>query len=101
MTGHRDERRSTAGAQQSVGRLLSPASIALIGVSQRGGASRNLLSVLTGHHYAGELFLVNPRATEIDGRPCYPTVGDLPHPPDVALVVVPAADVPDVVEACG
>src|SRR3954470_15712113 len=82
-------------------RLLSPKSIALVGVSQKGGASRNLLSVLTEHRYPGDLFLVNPRADEIEGLRCYSSVEDLPYAPDVALVVVPAGDVPTVVGACG
>ncbi len=40
-------------------------------------------------------FAVNPRAAEVDGDPCYPSLSDLPQKPEVAVMVVP----PPVTEA--
>ena len=34
---------------------------------------------------------MNPRYAEIDGRPCYPSLADLPEPVDLALLGVPDA----------
>ena len=81
--------------------LLAPASIALVGVSHKGGASRGLLTNLLDHGYPGRLHLVNPRGGEIEGIECHPSVGALPEAPDVALVVAPAEHVPGVVRECG
>jgi acetyltransferase len=41
-------------------------------------------------HYAGGVYPVNPRATQVRGLPCYPTVLQVPGPVDLAVVVVPA-----------
>lgn len=35
------------------------------------------------------VYPVNPRAQQIDGDPCYPTLADLPEKPGVVDVVVP------------
>jgi acetyltransferase len=51
--------------------------------------------------FDGPIFPVNPRYTEIDGIPCYPSVADVPGPADLAIVFVPARMVPGVVRDCG
>lgn len=35
------------------------------------------------------VYPVNPRAKQIDGEPCYPTLAALPEPPDVVSVIIP------------
>lgn len=35
------------------------------------------------------VFPVNPRAAEVDGDHCYPSLSDLPQKPEVAVMVVP------------
>jgi acyl-CoA synthetase (NDP forming) len=81
--------------------LFSPKSIVLVGVSRKGGASRRLLETLMAHGFDGELAVVNPSAHEINGAPCFPSVDAVPGVPDLALVVVPAPEVPAVVQDCG
>src|SRR5262249_52569693 len=44
---------------------------------------------------------VNPNATEIGGRPAYPSVSAVPGPVDLAIVAVPAPAVHDAVVDCG
>jgi acyl-CoA synthetase (NDP forming) len=40
--------------------------------------------------YQGEIYGVNPRYTTLDdGRPCYPSLNDLPEQPDCALLAIP------------
>jgi succinyl-CoA synthetase alpha subunit len=46
--------------------------------------------------YGGRIELVNPRQTEVFGQRCFPSLRALPEPVDHALVIVPAAAVPDV-----
>ncbi len=83
-------------------RLFEPDAIALVGAS----ADPNKLSgrpyrYLKKFGYEGEIHLVNPGRDEIDGRPCFDSVTDIPSPVDVALVLVPARLTADVVAECG
>jgi acyl-CoA synthetase (NDP forming) len=45
---------------------------------------------LRKHGYAGRVYLVNPRYTDISGVPCVPSVAELPEAPDVGLVLLAA-----------
>ncbi|MGW5153463.1 acetate--CoA ligase family protein [Rhodococcus koreensis] len=84
-----------------VGRLLHPTSIAIIGASDKPGASgRNLLTHLIANEYSGDIHLVGRSGGEIDGRPLLTSVDELPEGVDLALIAVPAAGVKDTVEAC-
>ncbi|MFD2417106.1 bifunctional acetate--CoA ligase family protein/GNAT family N-acetyltransferase [Amycolatopsis pigmentata] len=78
--------------------VLRPASVAVIGASRRPGAVGHavLKNVLDGG-YSGDLFAVNPAATEILGVPCAPSVAELPSCPELVVVCVPAAAVPDAI----
>ena len=51
--------------------------------------------------FSGKIYPVNPRATEISGVRCYPSVTDLPEAPDVAVLMVDARLSPQVLEECG
>ncbi len=44
--------------------------------------------------FEGPVWGVNPRRTEVLGRPCVPSVADLPEPVDAVVVAIPAASVP-------
>jgi len=85
----------------SLAGVLRPRSVAVVGAS-RSEASvgqavlRNLLD-----GYSGELFAVNPHASEILGVPCVPSVAALEATPELAVLCLPAAAVPEVVEQCG
>ncbi len=59
------------------------------------------LRILQQHRYPGRLYPVNPRYGELLGLRCYPAISQLPEVPDLALVLVHAAAVPAVVDACG
>ena len=83
-------------------RLLRPASIAVVGASERPGSygAQTLLN-LDAIGFEGEVFGVNPGRSEAHGRPCFPSVAELPHPVDAVVVAIPAADVADAVEQAG
>ena len=76
-------------SNRSMARLLRPGSVAIVGASNRSGSfSYNLLNSLRSNGYQGQLLPINPRYTEIDGIPCYPSFADLPVTPDCALYAV-------------
>jgi acyl-CoA synthetase (NDP forming) len=84
-----------------LGAVFSPSSVAIVGASDDlakwgGSALRNIMD----GGYAGRLYPVNPRASELFGLPAYAGVDDLPEEPDLVLVVVGGGLVRDVLEAC-
>lgn len=76
-------------AAHALAPLLSPRSIAFVGASERRGSPGNnaIREALRGG-FAGKLYPVNPRYKEIDGIPCFPSLGDLPDRPDLAILLV-------------
>lgn len=80
--------------------LLFPQSVAVIGASAAPGKVGNALFRNVAS-FDGPVYAVNPKHQELEGRPCVPTVGDLPEVVDLAVVVVPAPAVAEVLEACG
>ena len=83
-------------------RFFNPQSIAIIGASQdlvtiSGQPLKHLLS----HGYKGKLFPVNPKYQEISGVKCWPSLEALPESPELALILVNASRVPDMLTACG
>ncbi|HNU02807.1 MAG TPA: acetate--CoA ligase family protein [Anaerolineae bacterium] len=82
--------------------FFNPSGVAVIGASAdprklSHGVLRNCLS----HGYRGAVYPVNPRAGEILGLPCYPDIEATPDPVELAVLMVPAAACPAVLEACG
>lgn len=71
--------------------LLNPKSIAVIGASaDPNKTSGRPISYLLKHGFGGAIYPVNPKATEIQGLPCYASVEALPEAPDVGLVLLNA-----------
>lgn len=82
--------------------LFDPASVALIGASERPGSlgaalTRNLLD----GGFKGDLFLVNRRHRRVLERPAYPRPADLPSAPELAVVATPAPTVPGLLAELG
>jgi acetate---CoA ligase (ADP-forming) len=83
-------------------RFFSPRSIAIIGASQDFMTiSGQPLKHLQSHHYKGRLYPVNPRYPEVAGVKCYPALAEVPETPDLALILVNASRVADVLRQCG
>src|SRR6266699_3330262 len=82
--------------------LFAPKSVAVIGASNRqGSVGRAVFTNILLNEYRGTVYPVNPKDRSISGVRSYPSVQDLPESVDVAVVVVPAAVVPDVTEDSG
>src|SRR3954465_16024222 len=65
--------------------LFQPRAIAVIGASEKPGVGRRMVASLGRIGFAGAIYPVNPGYPTILGRPCYPTIADLPEAPDVAV----------------
>lgn len=71
--------------------LFSPSSIALIGASrEETSVGFSLLKNLLTGTYKGHVYPINPKATEILGAQCYPSINDVSGSVDVAILAVPA-----------
>lgn len=82
--------------------LLSPASVAVIGASTRPHTvGRAVFANILLGDFQGVVYPVNPKAKSILGVRAYPSVLDIPDPVDLAVVVVPAPRVPEILEQCG
>lgn len=80
-----------SGADDALGRLLRPRSVAVIGASaDPSKLTGRPVAYLRRHGFGGAIWPVNPRASEIGGLPCYPRIADLPGAPDVAIVLLGA-----------
>ena len=60
---------------------------------------RNLTQA--GGGYRGPIYPVNPRADEVMGLRCYPDIRAVPDPVELAVLIIPAALAPRVIEGCG
>jgi len=80
--------------------FFNPNGIAVVGATPNPlkGGYAILKNIITG--YKGNIYPVNPRYQEIEGLPCYSTVGAIPGNADLAIVFVPANQVPAAVEDC-
>ena len=86
---------------RTLGSLLNPRSVSLIGATDReGSVGRALLSNLTGGSFKGAVYPVNIKHDKIMGLKAYHQVADLPECPDLAVIVTPAATVPDLIGDC-
>ncbi len=82
--------------------FFAPRSIAVVGVARsEGRVGHFVFDNLLAGGYDGTVYPVNPHADEVHGHRCYPSITALPETPDLAVVVVPAAAVPDVIDECG
>jgi acyl-CoA synthetase (NDP forming)/RimJ/RimL family protein N-acetyltransferase len=86
---------------RSIGRLLSPRSVAVIGASRAAHTvGQTVLRNLLAGGFAGPIFPVHPTATAVASVRAYPAIGDVPGDVDLAVVAVPADSVNDVVAQC-
>ncbi|MFN0074325.1 MAG: acetate--CoA ligase family protein [Chloroflexota bacterium] len=81
--------------------LLAPRSIALVGASaDRSKLSGLPLHFLQKHQYPGAMYPIHPRAAEIAGLQCYPSLRDVGERIDLAFLLVGAERVLDVIDEC-
>jgi len=81
--------------------LLRPRSIAMIGASSdpARGNGRTLRYLIQGG-FAGPLYAVNPRRSEVQGLRSWPSIDALPEPVDCAIVALPSHEVLPTLRQC-
>ena len=85
-----------------IGLFFNPQSVAIIGASADLAKASGLpLRNIVNSKFTGRIYPINPRATEISGLACYPTVTDLPEAPDVAILMIDAKLTAQILEECG
>jgi acetyltransferase len=82
--------------------LLHPRSIAVIGASADfNKINGRTLKALVDKQYAGRVIPVNPKYPTLLDLPCYPDIASIPGTVDLAVVAVPAKQVPDTLRQLG
>ena len=81
--------------------FFTPKSVAIIGASSNPqklsfGIVENLLS----YGYQGEVYPINPKSDQILGKPCFASILDVPNQVDLAVIVLPAQHILQVLKDC-
>jgi acetyltransferase len=85
-----------------IAKLLAPSSVVLIGASDTPGTLGDVVRRnLAGADFAGPVYYVNLRHATVAGQVVYRSVSELPSVPELAVIVAPAATVPDLIGECG
>jgi len=83
-------------------RIMEPSAVAVIGASAEDGKIGNsVMRNLIDGGYEGELYPVHPKADQILGHQCYPSIVDIPGNVDIAIFCIPAQFVAGVIAECG
>jgi acyl-CoA synthetase (NDP forming)/RimJ/RimL family protein N-acetyltransferase len=86
----------------SLEHLLRPASVAVIGAGRRrGSVGREILHNIVAGGFDGSVYAVNPLGRSMEGLACLASADDLPAGTELAVIAVPARDVPTVAAQCG
>ncbi len=86
----------------SLGPILAPRSIAVVGASRTPGTiGHQLLTNLIAEGFTGAVYPVNAKARAVCSVRAVPSVSDLPEPPDLAVICVPKESVVEVADECG
>ncbi len=90
--------RASASARASLRPFFEPASVAIVGASrERGGVGAEILNNLRTTGFHGRVIPIHRTASTVQGLTAYPRLTNVPGEIDLAIVVVPAADVLEVV----
>ena len=93
--------RSRTAATASMKAFFEPRVVAVVGANrERGKIGAEILHNLVDAGFRGSIVPVHPTAQEVGGLPAYPRVSAIPGPIDLAVIVVPAAEVLSVVDEC-
>ena len=95
------ERRESIAAVNALKLFFEPRAVAVIGASRhRGTIGGELFHNLLSFGFKGLVYPVNPAATSIEDVTSYASIEDVPEAVDLAVIVVPAAQVVQVATAC-
>lgn len=78
--------------------FFNPRAVAVVGAGINNLGNHVVKNLIDG--FQGGIYPVNRKHSTIEGLTCYASVADIPGPVDLAVVLVPAAAVPAVLEDC-
>lgn len=86
-------------ASTSLHPMFAPRSVAVVGATDRErSVGRSILENLQS--FPGPLFPINPKRTEILGRPAFKSLSEVSEAIDLAIVVTPAPTVSEIIREC-
>ena len=81
--------------------FFNPGSLAIVGVSRNPSSPNfHLVSNLVKLKFPGKIYPVNPNAEKLAGLKAYPDLKSIEGDIDLAIISVPANQVPDIVRDC-
>ena len=87
--------------RDSLRAIFAPKNVAVIGATEQEGAvGRTVLWNLISNPFGGTVYPINKRHHHVLGIQAYESVGRVPEPVDLAVIVTPAATVPGIVDEC-
>ena len=99
---NRFEHRESIAAVNALKLFFNPRAVAVIGASrERGTIGGEIFHNLLSFGFKGPVYPVNPNAEVVQSVLAYPSIEAIPGPVDLAIIVVPAAQVVEVAAACG
>jgi acetyltransferase len=87
---------------RNLDRAFAPRSLAIFGASDRPGRTgAYVLANVLAAGFAGPVYPINPKYSDVSGLKCYTRVADLPDVPDLSVIVTPATTVARLVDELG
>jgi acetate---CoA ligase (ADP-forming) len=84
--------------RENLGRLIDPQVVAIVGASEtRGSFGERTLSNMSA--FSGKVYAINPKYQKLLGRPCVPSLTDMPESPDCVVLCVARPMVEDMIES--
>jgi acyl-CoA synthetase (NDP forming) len=84
--------------RQDLRRLIDPQIVAIVGASEtRGSFGERTLSNMSA--FTGKVYGINPKYRTLLGRPCVPSLADMPESPDCVVLCVARPMVESMIEA--
>jgi acetyltransferase len=81
--------------------IFAPHSVAVIGASERAGSvGRAVLWSLVSSPFGGTVYPISDKRTSVLGIKAYKRIADIPEAVDLAVIVTPAATVPEIITEC-
>ena len=82
-------------------KFFNPKSVAIVGASrQKGKVGYEILHSMIEAGFPGAIYPVNSQADEMEGLKCFPSLTAIGKVPDLAVLVIPAKVVLDVMNEC-
>lgn len=81
--------------------FFKPRSVAVVGATAKeGSVGRAVLWNLISSPFDGTVYPVNPKRNSVLGIRAYPSIKAIPDPVDLAVLITPAASIPEMIEEC-